>query len=196
MLAGCFFFTRLWCILGSFDVCTKYQILFGLLIDIQSIQEGFWHGPPVRRTSAMHYSTWLTLLGLVRADSKHHRDSGADLLKRFSHLKFGKVWIPLCALCLSQRGVNEWRMNNAGQDAIVRWRPLWKPRVQHSDFVKYWFTTCKLLCGCCLACRMWMEIFWSTHFRLGKQTSGLILANRSYNTSTRKTQITSVWIET
>ncbi len=51
-------------------------------------------------------------------------DAGEDVLKGFLISSLvRKSWIPLCAVCLSQRGVNEWGMNNAGQDPIVWWRP-------------------------------------------------------------------------
>lgn len=42
--------------------------------------------------------------------------------ERFSYLKFTLVKLN-SPVCLSQRGVNEWGMNNAGQRPIVWWRP-------------------------------------------------------------------------
>lgn len=74
--------------------------------------------------SAMHYSA---LSGIVWGDSKYHRDLRTErerYFERFSYLKFSlRKLNPLCALCLSQRRVNEWTMNNAGQDPFVWRRP-------------------------------------------------------------------------
>lgn len=50
------------------------EILFAALIDIRSKPRGFWQGPAARYESAMHYSTWLTSLGMVGGDSKHRGD--------------------------------------------------------------------------------------------------------------------------
>lgn len=109
-------------------------------------------------------------------------DGGADVLKGFLIWSLvWESWIPLCALCLSQRGVNEWGMNNAGQDPIVWWGPS---AAQGAAQETLWnidspLKSCCVDVGLLVGCEWRFFPFSSldrlTSIRLGKQASGLIL---------------------
>lgn len=107
---------------------------------------------------AMHYSMWFNVIRDGAEVAESFKD--ACVLKGFAWRRERGKKKANSLRCASVSEQSEWvkgsgvevGMNNAGQGPIV-WRDArCSSGLSTGDFVKYWFTTLKLLCECCPAC--------------------------------------------